>query len=164
MKNYRTMISLMTFVVVATLAGCKQNEPVYLNSCTSIDTTSSGEQNEVCAISFVTTKCTVLVYENGTDYSFVPRQTNSTYAADEEGNVKPYDSTSELQVSFKVMCDEGYFLSMDSFDIKGTYEAIVNNPTKDETPPYDDPMLWKIRGIKSDLTVTITPNQDLLGM
>ena len=164
MKNYKIMISLMTLGAMITLVGCSQKEAIYSSSNASNEDTSSGEQHDICEVSFVTTKCTVLVYENGTDYSFVPRQTNSTYAVDEGGNALPYDSTSELQLSFKVICDEGYLLSLESFEIKGTYEAIVNNPLKDETPPYDDPMLWKISGIKSDLIITITPSQDLLGM
>ena len=164
MKNYKIMISLMTLGVMITLVGCGQKEPVYLSSSTSNEDKDSGPQSDTCEVSFVINKCTVLVYENGTDYSFVPRQTNSTYAVDENGNALSYDSTSELQVSFKVICDEGYLLGLDSFEIKGTYDAIVNNPMKDETPPYDDPMLWKISGIKSDLVVTITPSQDLLGM
>ena len=164
MKNYKMLISLVALGVTVTLLGCSQKELVNSSSGISSEATSSGNQNEVCAISFVPTKCMVLVYENGTDYSFVPRQTNSTYAVDEGGNALPYDSTNELQVSFKVICDEGYLLGLDSFEIKGIYEAIVNNPMKDETPPYDDPMLWKISGIKSDLVVTIMPSQDLLGM
>ena len=164
MKNYKMMISLMTLGVMMTLVGCNQKEAIYSSSNTSNEDTSSGQQSNICEVSFVTTKCTVLVYENGTDYSFVPRQTNSTYAVDEGGNALPYDSTNELQVSFKVICDEGYLLGLDSFEIKGTYEAIVNNPMKDGAPPYDDPMLWKISGIKSDLVVAITPSQDLLGM
>ena len=164
MKNYKMMILLMTIGVTMTLLGCSQQEPLYLSSSTSNEDKDGGPQSDTCEVSFVTNKCMVLVYENGTDYSFVPRQTNSTYAVDENGNALSYDSTSELQVSFKVICDEGYLLGLDSFEIKGTYDAIVNNPMKDETPPYDDPMLWKISGIKSDLVVTITPSQDLLGM
>ena len=164
MKNYKMLISLVALEVTVTLLGCSQQEPIYSSSSTSNEDTSSSQQSDICEVSFVTTKCTVLVYENGTDYSFVPRQTNSTYAVDEGGNALPYDSTNELQVSFKVICDEGYLLGLDSFEIKGTYEAIVNNPMKDETPPYDDPMLWKISGIKSDLVVAITPSLDLLGM
>ena len=164
MKNYKMMISFMTLGAMMTLLGCSQQGPIYSSSNASNEDTSSGEQHDICEVSFVTTKCTVLVYENGTDYSYVPRQTYSTYAVDEGGNVLPYDSMSELQVSFKVICEEGYFLGLDNFEIKGTYEAIVNNPMKDETPPYDDPMLWKIIGIKSDLIITITPSQDLLGM
>ena len=164
MKNYKMMISLMTMGITMMLLGCSQQEPIYSSSSTSNEDTSSGQQSDICEVSFVTNKCMVLVYENGTDYSFVPRQTNSTYAMDEGGDALPYDSTNELQVSFKVICDEGYLLGLDSFEIKGTYEAIVNNPMKDETPPYDDPMLWKISGIKSDLVVAITPSLDLLGM
>ena len=164
MKNYKMMISLMTMGITMMLLGCSQQEPIYSSSSTSNEDTSSGQQSDICEVSFVTNKCMVLVYENGTDYSFVPRQTNSTYAMDEGGDALPYDSTNELQVSFKVLCDEGYLLGLDSFEIKGTYEAIVNNPMKDETPPYDDPMLWKISGIKSDLVVAITPSLDLLGM
>ena len=164
MKNYKMLISLVALGVTVTLLGCSQKELVNSSSDISSEFTSSGNQSQACAISFITTKCTVLVYENGTDYSYVPKQTSSTYAVDEEGNVKPYDPMSELQVSFKVICDEGYFLSVESFNIQGTYEEVVNNPMKDETPPYDDPMLWKIIGIKSDLVVTITPAQDLLGM
>ena len=164
MKNYKMIISLMTVGAMMTLLGCSQQGPFYSSSNTSNEDISSGDQHDICEVSFVATKCTVLVFENGTDYNFVPRQTNSTYAVDEGGNALPYDSTNELQVSFKVICDEGYLLGLDSFEIKGTYEAIVNNPLKDETPPYDDPMLWKISGIKSDLVVAITPSQDLLGM
>ena len=153
MKNCKMLIMLVAFIP---LVACNQNEPVIDSESSFIEETSSKEENDWYTVSFECVKCKVLVYESGANYNVAPRLTNVAYATDENGVIKLDDQGYQLQVNFKVICDEGYYLDLNSFDIKGTYQEIINNPAKDDEPPTDDPTLYRISDIKSDLTVVIT--------
>lgn len=111
-------------------------------------------------VNFVAEHCKVYVYSTKNYATETPVETNSCVAKDETGKVVAYDPDdliAQPQVSFKVVCDEGYTLNASNFTITGKYNKLKQGPSTEDGLP--DEQHYRITKVQEDLTVTITPVQ-----
>ena len=124
-----------------------------------------GEDGLGYVVTFVTDEhCHVLVFEDGTDYRFTPTAPvdNKTLSRTKTGDAAKYVAKDEAngiaevkpQVSFRVICDDGYEVVADNVVVAGTFKNKKVGPDTGENLP--DATYYKITVIKSDLTITIT--------
>lgn len=124
---------------------------VALTSCTPmpvyepfVEPESDDEQVQEYLVTFICSNCRVFIYENDQDFSFAPKETNTTYTKDD--------------VNFKVVAEEGYMVDdlKECFLILGTYDKLIQNPLKDEGVEKDDNTLFRITNIQTNLEIRIT--------
>ena len=109
-------------------------------------------------VTFVTEHCKVLVYSTKQYATETPVETNTCKAKDEEGNIIAYDVEDielQPQVSFRVICDEGYSVGANEVKITGAYKNIKQGPSDKDGLP--DATYFRITKVQEDLTITITP-------
>ena len=109
-------------------------------------------------VTFVTEHCKVLVYSTKQYATETPVETNTCKAKDEEGNIIAYDIEDielQPQVSFRVICDEGYSVGPNEVKITGAYKNIKQGPSDKDGLP--DATYFRITKVQEDLTITITP-------
>ncbi len=106
----------------------------------------------------------VFVFKTKAYTTETPVETYSCYARDENGNAINFDANAALQpqVSFRVVCDEGYSVGVRNIKITGAnYKNLKQGPTmQDEDPTVKDLIdetYFRITKIQGDITVTITP-------
>ena len=111
-------------------------------------------------VTFVTEHCKVLVYSTKAYDTETPVETNTCKAKDEEGKIVAYDPDDielQPQVSFKVVCDDGYSVTVNNVTAspRENYKNLKQNP--DSKEGQDD--IFRITKVQGDLTVTIAPSQ-----
>ena len=111
-------------------------------------------------VTFVTEHCKVLVYSTKAYETETPVETNTCKAKDEEGNIVAYDPDDielQPQVSFKVVCDNGYSATVNNVTVtpRENYKNLKQNP--DSVDGQDD--IFRITKVQGDITVTIAPSQ-----
>ena len=109
-------------------------------------------------VTFVTEHCKILVYSTKQYATETPVETNTCKAKDEEGNIIAYDVEDielQPQVSFRVICDEGYSVGANEVKITGAYKNIKQGPNDKDGLP--DATYFRITKVQEDLTITITP-------
>lgn len=104
----------------------------------------------------------VWVYKTKAYTTEQPVKTNTCFARDENGNAIDFDANAALQpqVSFKVVCEEGYSVGVNNIEITGgKYKNLKQGPTvgDDGGPDLPDNNHFRITKIQDDITVTITP-------
>ena len=104
----------------------------------------------------------VWVYRTKAYTTEQPTKTNTCLARDENGNAIDFDANGALfpQVSFKVVCEEGYSVGVNNIEITGgTYKNLKQGPTvgDDGSADLPDNNHFRITKIQSDITVKITP-------
>ena len=113
----------------------------------------------------------VLVFKTKAYTTETPVETYSCYARDENGNAINFDANAALQpqVSFKVVCDQGYSVGINNIKIVGAdgttdkdllYKNIKQGPTVgDDNVTLDllDENYFRITKVQRDLVITITP-------
>ena len=109
---------------------------------------------------FVAEHCKVLVYETKQYETETPVEATSAIARDETGAIVPYDVEDielQPQVSFKVVCDEGYSVTANNVVVtpKDNYKNLKQNPDNQEGQEN----IFRITKVKGDITITITPVQ-----
>ena len=108
------------------------------------------------AVTFVPGEhCKVLVYSTKNYANETPVETNSCYAKDENGLIVEYDLEDAMlqpQVSFKVVCDEGYSVNKTDIAVTGVYKNLKQDP--DSTGATD---IFRITKVQTNLTINITP-------
>ena len=105
-------------------------------------------------VTFETEHCKVLVFNTKKYTEETPVETNTCLARDENGNVVAYDPDDialQPQVSFKVVCDEGYSATAKNVTVTGTFKNIKQNPDSQEG--QDD--IFRITKVQSDLVISI---------
>lgn len=110
-------------------------------------------------VTFSVEHCKVLVYSTKAYTTETPVETLTCVAKDENGNVVAYDPDDQdpqPQVSFKVVCDEGYSCTVNNVTVapKANYKNLKQNP--DSQPGQDD--IFRITKVQGDITVTIAPS------
>ena len=111
-------------------------------------------------VTFVTEHCKVLVYSTKAYETETPVEATSCKAKDEEGKIVAYDPDDielQPQVSFKVVCDDGYSVTVNNVTAspRENYKNLKQNP--DSKEGQDD--IFRITKVQGDLTVTIAPSQ-----
>lgn len=106
----------------------------------------------------------VWVYKTKAYTTEQPVKTNTCLARDENGNAIDFDANATLQpqVSFKVVCDEGYSVGVNNIEITGAkYKNLKQGPSvgDDGSADLPDNNHFRITKIQGDITVTITPIQ-----
>ena len=109
---------------------------------------------------FVAEHCKVYVYETKQYETETPVEATSAIARDETGAIVPYDVEDielQPQVSFKVVCDEGYSVTANNVVVtpKDNYKNLKQNPDNKEGQEN----IFRITKVKGDITITITPVQ-----
>ena len=109
-------------------------------------------------VTFSVEHCKVLVFSTKAYTTETPVETLTCVAKDENGNVVAYDPDDQdpqPQVSFKVVCDEGYSCTVNNITVapKANYKNLKQNP--DSQPDQDD--IFRITKVQGDITVTIAP-------
>ena len=105
----------------------------------------------------------VYIYKTKAYTTETPVEGYSCYARDENGNAVDFDANAALQpqVSFKVVCDEGYSVGLNNIKITGaTYKNLKQGPTvADDGVSQDlpDANHFRITKIQGDINVAITP-------
>ena len=103
----------------------------------------------------------VFVYSTKQYATETPVETNTAKAKDENGNIVAYDpEDSELQpqISFKVVCDEGYAVPLSGVVVTGgLFKNIKQGPYYDNgVLDLPDANHFRITKIQGDITITIT--------
>ncbi len=111
-------------------------------------------------VTFSVEHCKVFVYSTKQYETETPVETLTCVAKDEEGKVVAYDIADEElqpQVSFKVVCDEGYSVTANNItvDPKANYKNLKQNP--DSVEGQDN--IFRVTKVKGNLTITINPVQ-----
>ena len=111
-------------------------------------------------VTFVTEHCKVFVYSTKAYDTETPVETNTCKAKDEEGKIVAYDPDDielQPQVSFKVVCDEGYSVTVNNVTAtpRENYKNLKQNP--DSKEGQDN--IFRITKVQGDLTITIAPAQ-----
>ena len=109
-------------------------------------------------VTFTVEHCKVLVFSTKAYDTEVPVETLTCKAKDETGAIVAYDPDDQLpqpQVSFKVVCDEGYSCTVNNITItpRENYKNLKQNPDSNEG--QDD--IFRITKVEGDLTVNIVP-------
>lgn len=104
----------------------------------------------------------VWVYKTKAYTTEQPVKTNTCLARDENGNAVDFDANAALQpqVSFKVVCDEGYSVGLNNIKITGAaYKNLKQGPTvgDDGSPDLPDANHFRITKVQGDINVAITP-------
>ena len=107
-------------------------------------------------VTFAPEHCKVLVFNTKAYETETPVETNTCVAKDELGRVVAYDPEDEAlqpQVSFKVVCDEGYSVAANNITItpKANYKNLKQNP--DSKEGQDN--IFRVTKVQGDLTITI---------
>ena len=110
-------------------------------------------------ITFVVEHCKVLVFNTKAYETETPVETTSCVAKDEEGKVVAYDPDDlalQPQVSFKVVCDEGYSVTVNNVTVtpKEGYKNLKQNPDAKEGQEN----IFRVTKVQADLTITIAPS------
>jgi hypothetical protein len=111
-------------------------------------------------VTFTTEHCKVLVYETKAYTAETPVEATSCVARDEEGHVVAYDIEDiepQPQVSFKVVCDEGYSCTVNNVTVTptGNFKNLKQNP--DSKEGQDD--IFRVTKVQGDLTINIVAVQ-----
>ena len=109
---------------------------------------------------FTVEHCKVLVYSTKAYETETPVETNACIAKDEEGNIVPYDPDDielQPQVSFKVVCDEGYSVTVNNITItpRENYKNLKQNPDSNEG--QDD--IFRITKVQGDIAISIVATE-----
>ena len=105
----------------------------------------------------------VFIYKTKAYTTETPVEGYSCYARDENGNAVDFDANAALQpqVSFKVVCDEGYSVGLNNIKITGaTYKNLKQGPTMSDdglSQDLPDANHFRITKIQGDINVAITP-------
>ena len=151
---------------VVTTAPTAETKGVKTFTCERCNATKTEEIDKAKGITVTFTQgehFKVYVYKTKAYTTETPIETYSCYARDENGNAIDFDATAALQpqVSFKVVCDEGYSVGINDIKITGaTYKNLKQGPTVGDdgvTPDLPDANHFRITKIQGDITVTITP-------
>ena len=105
-------------------------------------------------VTFETEHCKVLVFNTKKYTEETPVETNTCLARDENGDVVAYDPDDialQPQVSFKVVCDEGYSANATNVTVNGTYKNIKQNPDSQEGQEN----IFRITKVQTDLVISI---------
>jgi hypothetical protein len=107
-------------------------------------------------VTFTVEHCKVLVFNTKAYETETPVETLSCKAKDEEGNIVAYDPEDielQPQVSFKVVCDEGYSVTVNNVTItpRENYKNLKQNPDSQEG--QDD--IFRATKIQGDITIAI---------
>ena len=107
---------------------------------------------------FTVEHCKVFVYSTKAYDTETPVETLTCKAKDETGAIVAYDPDDQLpqpQVSFKVVCDEGYSVTNDNITItpRENYKNLKQNPDSNEG--QDD--IFRITKIEGDININIVP-------
>ena len=107
-------------------------------------------------VTFVAEHCKVLVYKTKAYTTEEPVETTSSIARDETGAIVAYDPADEElqpQVSFKVVCDEGYSCTATNITVTGTFKNLKQNPDNQEGQDN----IFRVTKVQTDLTINIAP-------
>ena len=105
----------------------------------------------------------VFIFKTKAYTTETPVEGYSCYARDENGNAVDFDANAALQpqVSFKVVCDEGYSVGLNNIKVTGAaYKNLKQGPTvADDGVSQDlpDANHFRITKIQGDINVAITP-------
>jgi hypothetical protein len=107
-------------------------------------------------VTFTVEHCKVLVFNTKAYETETPVETLSCKARDEEGNIVAYDPEDielQPQVSFKVVCDEGYSVTVNNVTItpRENYKNLKQNP--DNVEGQDN--IFRATKIQGDITIAI---------
>lgn len=107
-------------------------------------------------VTFTVEHCKVYVYNTKAYDTETPVETLTCKAKDEEGNIVAYDPEDielQPQVSFKVVCDEGYSVTVNNVTAtpKENYKNLKQNP--DSVEGQDN--IFRITKVKGDLAISI---------
>ena len=107
-------------------------------------------------VTFTVEHCKVLVYNTKAYETETPVETLTCKARDEEGNIVAYDPEDielQPQVSFKVVCDEGYSVTVNNVTItpRENYKNLKQNP--DNVTGQED--IFRATKIQGDITIAI---------
>ena len=111
-------------------------------------------------VTFTTEHCKVLVYETKAYTAETPVEATSCVARDEEGHIVAYDIEDiepQPQVSFKVVCDEGYSCTVNNVTVTPTenFKNLKQNPDSNEG--QDD--IFRVTKVQGDLAINIVAVQ-----
>ena len=111
-------------------------------------------------VTFTVENCKVFVYSTKAYDTETPVETNTCIARDEEGNIVPYDVEDELpqpQVSFKVVCDNGYSVTVNNVTVtpKANYKNLKQNPDSKEGQEN----IFRVTKVQGDLAISIVATQ-----
>jgi hypothetical protein len=169
MKKKTILISLATFgLLLSGLVGCgnkNSEEPTpsskpdesSLPSSDPITSSSEGEQFAGYKVTFVPGEhCKVLVYSTKAYDTETPVEANNCIAKNELGEIVPYDEEDielQPQVSFKVVCDEGYSVTVNNVTIspRENYKNLKQNPDNVEGQEN----IFRATKIQGDITIAI---------
>ena len=107
-------------------------------------------------VTFTVEHCKVLVYSTKAYDTETPVETLACKAKDETGEIVAYDPDDQLpqpQVSFKVVCDEGYSVTVNNITAtpRENYKNLKQNP--DSNDGQDD--IFRITKIEGNLAINI---------
>ena len=107
-------------------------------------------------VTFTVEHCKVLVFNTKAYETETPVETLSCKARDEEGNIVAYDPEDielQPQVSFKVVCDEGYSVTVNNVTIspRENYKNLKQNPDNVEGQEN----IFRATKIQGDITIAI---------
>ena len=106
-------------------------------------------------VTFEAENCKVLVFNTKQYETETPVEATSCKARDETGKVVEYDPDDielQPQVSFKVVCDEGYSVNATNVEITGTYKNLKQNPDSKEGQEN----IFRVTKVQTNLTIKIT--------
>ena len=111
-------------------------------------------------ITFNVEHCKVLVYSTKQYTTETPVETLTAKAKNELGEIVAYDPEDielQPQVSFKVVCDEGYSCTANNVSVTpaGKFKNLKQNP--DNVEGQDD--IYRVTKVQDNLTITISPVQ-----
>lgn len=111
-------------------------------------------------ITFSVEHCKVLVFSTKDYETETPVETLTAKAKNELGEIVAYDPEEielQPQVSFKVVCDEGYSCTANNVSVTpaGKFKNIKQNP--DNKEGQDD--IFRVTQVRDNLTITISPVQ-----
>ena len=109
-------------------------------------------------VTFTVEHCKVLVFSTKAYDTETPVETLTCKAKDETGAIVAYDPDDQLpqpQVSFRVVCDEGYSCTVNNITItpRENYKNLKQNPDSNEG--QDD--IFRVTKVEGDLAINIVP-------
>ena len=109
-------------------------------------------------VTFTTEHCKVLVYSTKAYDTETPVEATSCVAKDETGAVVAYDPEDlalQPQVSFKVVCDEGYSVTANNVTVtpKENYKNLKQNPDSKEGQEN----IFRVTKVQGDIEINIAP-------
>ena len=110
-------------------------------------------------VTFTGEHCKVLVYSTKQYATETPVETNTCFAKDGDGNIVPYDPDdieNQPQVSFQIICDEGYSVGIANVTVTGAqYKNFKQGPNASDGLP--DETYFRITKIQGDINIAIEP-------